>query len=148
MPPNTTPNFTDNGNVSSIPVTAGNTSSEGGGTIGTSMFLAFTAGANGSYVDFLRWFATASTAATSTTATIGRIFICSITTGSPTSANCYCIGEIALPSVSADSSSAALNPIDIPLGFRLPAGWAILVTNHVAPAANSQWIATVFGGDY
>lgn len=148
MSSNTSPNFTDNGNIGSAAVTAGNTSSEGGGTIGTSMFLAFTAGANGSYVDFLRWFVTASTPGTTTTATIGRVFICEISSGSPTSANAFLISEIALPSVSADSSSAALNPIDIPLGFRLPAGWTIVVTNHVAPAANSQWIATVFGGDY
>lgn len=146
---NAQPQFTRQGNVSSVAVTAANTSSEGGGTVGTSIFLAFTADAtNGSYVDFLRWAPTASTAGTSTTATVGRVYISSITSGTTTSANTFLIGEINLPSVTADSSSAAINMYDIPLGFRIPAGNTILVTNHAAPAANSQWVATVFGGDF
>jgi hypothetical protein len=149
MSGNAQPQFTRNGNVQSVAVTAANTSSEGGGTIGTNIFQAFLADAtNGSFVDFLRFMPTAS-ATTTTTATIGRVFVSSQSgTSATTSANTWCIGEVVLPAVSADSSSAALSPIDFPLGFRLPAGYTILVTNYVIPQTNTQWQCTVFGGDY
>jgi hypothetical protein len=148
MAGNVQPQFTTNGNVSSIAVTAGNTSSEGGGTVATSIFLAFTAGVNGSFVESVLWMPTASAAATATNATIGRVFLSSVTTGSTTSANTYLIAEVSLPSVSADSTTVANSPIEITLNRRIPASWGVLVTNHVAPASSSEWIATVFGGDY
>ncbi len=153
---NVQPQFTRAADIQSVAVTAGNTSSEGGGTVGTNIFLAFTPGANDSYVDFMRWMPTASTAATSTGATVGRIFLSSVNTGSTTSANTYLIGEVVLPSVSAASSTAANNPVDFALGFRICGSNAstpavplyLLVTNHVAPSASTQWVATTFGGDY
>jgi hypothetical protein len=50
--------------------------------------------------------------------------------------------------VTADSASAANSPYSIPVGFRIPAGYTILVTNHAAPAANTAWRANVIAGDY
>lgn len=152
--PNTLPTFTNAGNIQSVAVTAANTSSEGGGTVGTSIFLAFTPGDNDSFVDFMRWMPTASAAATATTPTVGRIFLSTQTSGSTTSSNTYLIFEVVLPSVSADSSTVANNPIDIPLGFRLQgsnnahSAMYLLVTNHAAPAGSTQWVATTFGSDY
>ena len=154
--PNTLPTFTNSANISSVAVagaSSGNTSSEGGGTVGTNIFLAFTPGANDSYVDFMRWMPTASTA-TSTGATVGRIFLSSVNTGTTTSSNTFLIGEVVLPSVAAASASVANNPIDFYLGFRLPGSNAsvgalyLLVTNHAAPSANTQWQTTVFGSNY
>ena len=151
--PNVQPTFTRVANIQSVAVTAGNTSSEGGGTVATSIFLAYTPGSNDSYVDFMRWMPTASAAATNTTATVGRIFLSTVSTGTTTSANTFLIGEVPLPQVSADSSSVANNAVDFALGFRIPGSLAtlpmfLMVTNHVAPAATTQWLATTFGADY
>ena len=147
MAANTQPQFTLNGNVSSIAVTAGNTSSEGGGTIATDTFKAFTAGANGSFVESVLWMPTATTN-TSMTATVGRVYVSSIASSTTTSANTYLIAEVVLPAVSADHATIPVYSIEVPINRRIPANWTILVQNNVAPAANTQWIATVFGGDY
>ena len=148
--PNVQPRFTLNSNIGSCTPTAANTSSEGGGTIGggsPTIFVAFTAGTNGSFVDYIRFMATASTP-TSMGATVGRVFVSSVSSGSTTSATAFCVGEVVLNAATADNASSANTGIDFPLGFPLPAGWTILVTNHSAPSANTQWQCTVFGGDY
>ena len=148
MAGNATPQFTKNGNVSGIAVTAANTSSEGGGTIGTDIFLAFTADAtNGSFVDTVRWIPTA-TANTTTTATVGRVYVSSQASGATTNANTHLIAEVTLPSVSADHATIPVFSIDVPVNMRLPAGWTILVQCNAAPAANSQWKVVAVGGDY
>lgn len=145
---NTQPQFTSNGNVNSVLVTAANTSSQGGGTIATDIFKAFTADATyGSYVERVDFIPTA-TAATTTTATVGRVFLSSITSGATTSANTWLIGEVTLPATAADNASTAVNVFSVAVGYRIPAGYTILVTNHAAPAANTAWRANVIGGDY
>lgn len=149
MAANTEPIFSKNGKIGSVLVTAANTSSQGGGTIGTDIFLAFTADAtNGSFIRQVRFIVTATTANTASTATVGRVFISSVTSGATTSANTFMIAEITLPSLTADSSTAGASYIDIPLGFPIPASYTILVTTHAAPAANSAWRAVVIAGDY
>lgn len=147
MPANTAPIFTKAPKVGSVLVTAANTSSQGGGTVGTDIFLAFTAGADGSYIDRVRLIPT-GTAATTTTATVGRIFISSIASGSTTSANTWLVGEITLPAIAADNASAAATLYELPLGIGIQGTYTILVTNHAAPAANTAWRAMVLGGDY
>ena len=148
MAGNAIPQFTKNGSIESVLVTAANTSSQGGGTIGTNIFKAFEADAtNGSFVEYVRFVATA-TAATTTTATVGRVFASSITSGATTSVDTHLLAEMALPATAADNASTAINPFDIALNIRLPAGWTILVTNHAAPAANTAWRLVVVGGDY
>ena len=149
MAANTEPIFSKNGKIGSVLVTAANTSSQGGGTIGTDIFLAFTADAtNGSFIRQVRFIVTATTANTASTATVGRVFISSVTSGATTNANTFMIAEITLPSLTADSSTAGASYIDIPLGFPIPASYTILVTTHAAPAANSAWRAVVIAGDY
>lgn len=146
---NTAPQFTKNGTLGFVPITAANTKSDGAGTIGTDIFKAFTADStNGSFVEYVRFNPTATAANTTTTATVGRVFASSQTTGATTSANTIMLAEVALPSVSADSSTVANNPIDVPLNIRLPAGYTILVTCHSAPAASTAWTATAVGGDF
>ena len=148
MPANTDPIFSRNGSIKSVLVTAANTSSQGGGTIGTDIFLAYTADAtNGSFIQRVRFVATA-TAPTTTTATVGRVFISSVAAGATTSANTFLFQEVALVATAADNATASAQPIDIVLGFALPLGYTILVTNHAAPAVNSAWRALVIGGDY
>ena len=148
MAANTAPIFTLNGNINSVLVTAANTSSQGGGTIATDIFKAFTAEAtNGSYITKVRFIPTATTP-TTTTATVGRVFLSSITSGATTSADTWLLAEITLPAIAADNASNASSFFDIPLNCAIPAGYTILVTNHAAPAANTAWRATVLGGNY
>lgn len=148
MPANTSPIFTLTPNVGNVAVTAANTSSQGGGTVATDIFKALTAGANGTFVARVRWNPTASAAATSTTATIGRVFYSTVGSGSTTSANTFLIGEVTLPSVSADSSTAPTNPIEVMVNMAIPSGSFIHVTNHAAPAASTAWVAQVIAGDF
>jgi hypothetical protein len=153
--PNVQPQFTKVANIQAVALSGSpaNTSSEGAGTVGSTIFLAFTPGANDSYLDFLRWMPTASAAATNTQATVGRIFLSTVDSGSTTSSNTFLIGEVVLPQVSADSSTVANNPVDFALGIRIPGSNAttpmyLMVTNHANPAASTQWVATTFGADY
>lgn len=149
MAGNATPQFTKNGIFGTITVTGANTKSDGAGTIATDIFLAATADAtNGSWVEAVRWIPTATAANTATGATVGRIFISTKTSGVTTSADTFLFAEVTLASQTADSSTNAVSPIDVPMNIRLPAGYTVLVTNHAAPAANTAWRANVIGGDY
>ena len=148
MPANTSPIFTLTPNVGTVGVTAANTKSDGTGTVATDIFKAFTAGANGSFVTRVRFNATASAAATSTTATIGRVFYSTVGSGATANTNTWLLGEITLPSVSADSSTVPSSPIELMLNIAIPTGSFIHVTNHAAPAASTLWQIEVFGGDY
>lgn len=148
MAANTAPIFSKNGAIGSVLVTAANTSSQGGGTIGTDIFKAFTADAtNGSYIVKARWIPTA-TAPTNTTGTVGRIFASSITSGPTTSADTFLLAETTLPIVAADNSGTAVLYFDIDLRVAINAGYTILGTNHGAPAANTAWRLIIFAGDY
>ena len=145
----TQPSFTQLANVASALVTAANTNSDGTGNITTpTMYVAFTAGGNGSYVEMVRLMAVASAASTPTSPTTMRIYVSTVGAGATTSANTYLVAEIALPAITADAPTAATNAYDVPLGFAIPAGTFILVSSHVAAAANTGIRATVFGGDY
>lgn len=155
MASNTNPNFTKNGLTSqtkggqpSVGITAANTKSDGAGTIGTDLFLLYTAGADGTFIDTIRFMPTASAAATATALTTARIFFSSLATGATTNANTSLYQEVALPVASGDNSTLPNNPVDVPLGFRIPDSCSILVSNHVAPNANTAWVATLIGGDY
>lgn len=149
MPGNTLPIFTRQGLMSGIAVTAANTRSDGVGTIATDIFLAFTADAtNGSFVESISIWPQASVAATATTATVARVFASSVTSGATTATNTHPLGELALPSQSADSSTLAVYPLSLTLNLVLPPGWTILVTTHAAPAANTSQKAVVKGGVY
>src|SRR6266566_1177651 len=103
VPANTSPVFTLVPNVGLAAPSAANTKSDGAGTVGTDIFKAFTAGANGSFVTRVRINPVASAAGTATTATVGRVFYSTVTSGATTNANTFLLGEVTLPSVTADS---------------------------------------------
>lgn len=148
MPANGDPMFIRVGKNSSVLVTAANTSSQGGGTVGTDIFLAFQADAtNGSFVRRVEWIPTATTP-TNTTLTVGRLFLSSVSSGATTSANTRLLAEVNLPSVSADNAATAVFPFAFPMDLVLAPGETILATTHAAPAANTAWRVNVFGGDY
>lgn len=152
---NTSPQFCKNGSFGSgtaaVPLaTSANTKSDGSSTgIGTDMTLVFSADATyGSLVEYVRFFPTASVANTSTVATVLRLYVSSANSGATTAANTTCIYESAQPIVVAASSTIANNPIDIPVNMRIPAGWYVLASQHIAPATNTAWKALAVGGDY
>jgi hypothetical protein len=149
MPANTDPIFTKSVELGSVRITAGNTSSDGNGTIGTDLFLVETADAtNGGFVRKVELMPTASVANTATTATVGRVFISNVSSGATTNANTYLYREVTLGVITAASSSAAVFPQVVVINEGLAAGQSILVSTHAAPAANTAWRATSFSGNY
>ena len=147
---NVDPIFSKAGSINGI-ATGGtaNTSSSGTGTIATDIYKVFTADAtNGSYVARIILMPVATVAATATTATTIRIFISNKTSGATTQADTWLIREVAAAAQTADHSTSPVNPIEVVLGFMLPASYTILVAHHVINAANTSWTATVIAGNY
>lgn len=138
MPANTSPIFSVAGDIqwSSAAITAANTTTDL--TSGT-ITAVFTAGANGSYVQRIRFRHLGTNVAT-----VARVWINNgSTTG--TAANNTLWDEITLAANTLSQVAAAIN-YELPLGFALPAGYVIYVTLGTAVAAGFR--ATVIGGDY
>ena len=131
-----------------LPATTANTKSDGVGTIATDMVLCFTAGANGSLVQKIRFLPCASVAATATTASVIRVFRTSVASGATTNANTHLVQELAAPSQTADQTTVAVVPLEIALNLQLKSGEYLLFSMHHAAAASTSWKANVFGGDY
>lgn len=152
MPANTSPIFVKiprSGQATITPSTTANTKSDGTGTIGTDILKAFTADAtNGSYVYSIRLCPTASSPATNTAATTLRIFWSSKTSGSTTNADTWLLAEVSAAAQVADHSTNATFFIEIPINKLLDPGFTILVSTHIAAAANTAWEAIVFAGDF
>lgn len=150
MAQNTQPIFSLVPNVSSVTLTttAANTSSAGGGTVGTDIFKAFTTGSNGSFINKVRFMSVASAAATTGVATTLRIFVSSVGSGSTSASDTFLIGEVSVPAINSDNSTNATNYYDFIINCAIPASRFIHVTQHVAQTTNQNWVATAFGGDY
>jgi len=147
MPANNSPIFTGTPRVSSVRVSAACTVSDGTATIGTQMFVAFTPGANGSYLQRVRFSLSESTMSTASAAATLRVGVADTNTGTLTTSNYYLYQEINA-SAQTPTTTASSFPIDIPLNFAIPTGKYVIVSTSVAPSANTAWVATVIGGDY
>lgn len=149
MAANTSPIFSLTPNVGTVTITqtAANTSSAGGGTVGTDIFKVFTSGSFGSFVNKVR-FMSVATAPTTGVATTLRIFLSTVGSGSTTAADTFLIGEVAVPAIASDATTAATNYYDFIINQAIPTSRFILVTQHVAQTANQNWVAVCFGGDY
>ncbi len=151
MAAGTTPIYTITPNIGMatwLPATTANTKSDGTGTIGTDILKAYTAGADGAFIQRIRLSPAASAASTATTATAARIYISSITSGATTNANTLRFDEVACPAQTADQATAANNVIEIPMGIAIPAGYTVLVSMHHSAAANTSWQFIVIASDY
>jgi hypothetical protein len=118
--------------------------------IGGNLVSLFTAGVNGSRVDFIRvkYSSTASAAPSGTTnSTVMHVFINNAGANTTASNNTF-ITDFVVPSVL--MSNTILNgEITVPLGISLPAGYRILVNSQAANGAtNGAWAITAIGGDY
>lgn len=150
MPMNTSPIFTLTPNVSSVIITqaSANVKSDGTGTIGTDIFLAFTPGSNGSYIDRIRFSSVASAAATNSVATTLRIFLSTKTSGVTAPGDTWLLMEVSVPIIATDHSTNATPSYEVSVGIAIPSTLRVLVSQHIAQTANQNWNATVVGGDY
>ena len=147
----TTPAFATTpkvGNVAWKSTTTANTTNNGTGTIGTNILLAYTAGASGAWIDRIRIHPVGSTAATATTATVGRIYLSSVASGSTTVDDTFLWQEKACPAQTTDQSTTATVAIEFDAGFRIAPSETVLFSMHHAAAANTAWQVQVIASDY
>ena len=149
MAANTSPIYSLTPKINGVAVSALLATSDGSsGTIGTNIFLAYTAGTNGSYISVLRWSAVGTSSPTNTIATVGRVYVSTISSGSTNNGNTWLFAEYSLDVQAADHSTNATFFIEVPIYKALPGGYTILVSNSASPASNAYWQAVVYGGDY
>lgn len=126
----------------------GLTRSDGVGTVGTDIFLLFTADAtNGSYVSKIRVSAAATTS-TSMTASVLRFYISSVSSGATTAANTVLYQEVAVAALAAAHTSNATNFYEVAFNVPLAPSQTILVSIDDNLAANTRWQFLTFGGNY
>lgn len=147
---NTAPIFSGTPRVSSVQIgqASTNVNSQTGGTIATNTFLAFTPGTNGSYLQKIRFQFTSTTNTVSSVATVFKVYLSTVNTGSPTTSQIFLIADVQAPAQTVGTTATSAYPIEVPLNFPVPTGYYVLVGQTVAQNANSAWVATVFGGDY
>lgn len=152
MPANTSPIYALTPNIGEVKITTTSALVRSDGSapnaIGTDHFLDFTAGANGSFIQRVRFIPVASAAAVNSVATTLRVFLSSVNTGTPTAANTNLLAEISVPIISSANSTSAVTYYEIPLNIAIPANQYILVSQHIAQTTNQSWQAMVIGGDY
>jgi hypothetical protein len=153
MPANTAPIFTLTPNIGSVLIVTTNAQVKSDGTSAGSaadiMYKVFTAGANGSYLDKIRFFSVANTAATTGVATTLRAYLSTVAApGATTNANTFLLGEVSVPAISSSNSTNATNYYEIVLGIAIPTTYYVHVSQHVAQTTNQAWMAMAFGGDY
>jgi len=145
MPANTSPIYSITGDVQSVAQNnsglivgpTANTALDGTGTL----YKLFTAGANGSYVQKIRFRPVGSPAAT-----VCRIFISSSTSTSAT--NTWLYDEITLPAVTL-SQTAATSVFELPLNFALNASYLLYVTFGTSTgSAGTGYSVVCIAGDY
>lgn len=157
MPANTEPIYTLTPNIGfglitgvNLAAVAANVSTSGSGVLsgGTiDMVLAFSAGANGSFVKEARIKAVGTTGLIANVATSIRLFLSSVDTGSATTANTHFITEVAIPAITGAANAASPDFI-VPLNFAIPTGMYVLANSGIIPATNGGWKVSVIGGDY
>lgn len=145
MPANTSPIYSIVGatdstaanNSGTVSGPTANTAQDGSGTL----ILAFTAGANGSYVQKMRFRPVLSPAAT-----VCRVFISSSSSTSATVTWLY--DEITLPAVSV-SQTAASSVFELPLNIALNPNYLLYVTFGTSTgAAGTGYSIVTIAGDY
>lgn len=159
MPANTLPIYTKTPHVSAalIPAATAVAKSDGAstGAGNENLYIVFKAGANGSFIQKIRFMVGYTTAATASTATTMRVFLSTVMSnaegaaaGTTTNANTHLVYEVVLPATTADQSATATAFFDVPLNMPIPSGMGVVVGQHVAQANSVTWKATAIGGDY
>ena len=145
MPANTSPIYsivgatdsTASNNSGTVSGPTANTAQDGSGTL----IKAFTAGANGSYVQKIRFRPVGSPAAT-----VCRVFISSSSTTSATASWLY--DEITLPAVTV-SQTAASSVFELPVNVALDPNYLLYVTFGTSTgSAGTGYSVVTIAGDY
>ena len=145
MPANTSPIYSIVGATDSVAANnaglvvgpTANTAQDGTGTL----YKAFTAGSNGSYIQKIRFRPVGSPAAT-----VCRIFISTSTTTSAT--NTWLYDEITLPAVTV-SQTAASSVFELPLNFAIDPSYLLYVTFGTSTGSSGTgYSVVVIAGDY
>lgn len=145
MPANTSPIYSIVGATDSVAANntglvvgpTANTAQDGTGTL----YKAFTAGSNGSYIQKIRFRPVGSPAAT-----VCRIFISTSTSTSAT--NTWLYDEITLPAVTV-SQTAASSVFELPLNFAIDPSYLLYVTFGTSTgSAGTGYSVVVIAGDY
>ena len=145
MPANTSPIYSIVGATDSVAANntglvvgpTANTAQDGTGTL----YKAFTAGANGSYIQKIRFRPVGSPAAT-----VCRVFISSSSTTSAT--NTWLYDEITLPAVTV-SQTAASSVFELPLNFAIDPNYLLYVTFGTSTgSAGTGYSVVTIAGDY
>jgi hypothetical protein len=145
MPANTSPIYSIVGATDSVAFNntglvvgpTANTAQDGTGTL----YKAFTAGANGSYIQKIRFRPVGSPAAT-----VARVFISTSTSTSAT--NTWLYDEITLPAVTV-SQTAASSVFELPLNFAIDPNFLLYVTFGTSTgAAGTGYSVVTIAGDY
>lgn len=144
MPANTAPIYSIAGDVSSNGTTAmaptfTTAAADYTGATATHNKIVFTAGANGGFVQRLRFKAIGTN-----TASVARIFF-NNGSANTTAANNSFFGEVSLPATTAIATAATID-VDYPINAALPAGFTIVVGLGTTVAAG--WICTPIAGEY
>jgi len=139
MPANTLPIFTLTPNATTCTIAAANTARDGSGSLVT----AFTAGSNGSRVDFITFTSSQTTAAASS-ARVQRVYLTDTAGLNP-----RLISEVAMSAVTASSTViGAVQTITFTNGLVIASGQIIKVSQSVYASAADNTDVIVRGGDY
>ena len=139
MPANFQPIFTLTPNSATGNIAAANTARDGSGTLVT----AFTAGANGSRIDFITFTSSQATAAASA-ARVQRVFLTN-----ESGLNPRLISEVTLAAVTASNTAiGATSTITFTNGLVIKSGQIVKVTQSVYGSAADGTDFVCRGGDY
>ena len=119
---NTAPIFsgTPRVGIATIPTTSTNVDSTTAGTIGTNSVLVFTPGSSGSYLQKIRFQFTSTTNTVSSVATVFKVYVSSVNSGSPIASQVSLIADVQAPAQTISATTTAAYPIEVPLNFPLP----------------------------
>jgi hypothetical protein len=150
MAANTSPIWTLTPNVSGADITStvANVNTTAPGTIGTNCFLAFTSGADGSYLQKIRFSFVSTTSVISSVNTTLQVYLSTVNTGATSTANVKLIAQVQAAAQTVSAVTTAPYVVEIPLNFAIPASRYLLVTQSVAQTTNANWQALVIGGNY
>jgi hypothetical protein len=139
MPANAQPIFILTPNVGMARITAGNTASDGTGTL----FTAFTAGTNGSRIESVT-FTNSQTVAAASTAMVGKVFVTDASGSNP-----MLLQEITMPTITRTTAVIGQSQtIFFGTGLLLKSGQLIKVATSIYNGAQDQVDVIVRGGDY
>lgn len=138
MAANIDPIYTKTPNIGNCSVAAANTASDGSGSLVT----LFTAGANGSRLERIRY-SNAQASAAASSAMVLRFFV------DKTGSNPYLLAEVALATATRSASATgAFGIYSFPGGLALPAGAIIKVCQSVYAGVQDLMHFVAEGGDF